>query len=524
MGKPLVCAVSGASSIYDTHNWRSALTSLNIFSWHDCRSSTPVVYLGFPLYSSTQQRDFFLERLLRKITGACQIHKQRCLSVRGRSTVVNSLTLSKLWHVVRVVTVPMSFFKSVQSIISNFISYRIFPRISFQSSCLPLSCGGLGLINPMIQQSALQLWWLLPLLSTSREELQNKPDISDSSILSRILSFLYSQVELSSEDQFSRTPPAQLDHRLLFLFPLRRPSFLRQLTSTFSLLVKAIDMIPESFSKVVVSSSTCLEIPLSSLVLPNIIFGRSTASLLISTAYTLNTEREGCLRPKTNAEFLHRPNLSKKFLRLVSKNEIILAPFFVRSFIPARYARLDSFPFNQVADHLDITIEPFLQAIEVISTPFTSFTPLTTKIFRQRWSTSPLSPILFPLPFSPDISFPWNKFWLLPLSHSCRKIWYRFIQKKLPHKSFLHRVMPDSFTSSACPICLDPVESSSHFLFTCPSKLEVWKHMWHTYIDSSLSSFSLDILIFAIHTHRIFSSPSSISTGIPPLSAIAATL
>ncbi|KAI9352334.1 hypothetical protein BD770DRAFT_303793, partial [Pilaira anomala] len=65
-----------------------------------------------------------------------------------------------------------------------------------------------------------------------------------------------------------------------------------------------------------------------------------------------------------------------------------------------------------------------------------------------------------------------------------RNIWYRLIQKKLPHKSFLHRVMSDYFTSSACPICLDPVEFSSHFLFTCLFRLEVWKHMWHTYIDS----------------------------------------
>ncbi|KAI9326304.1 hypothetical protein BD770DRAFT_334676, partial [Pilaira anomala] len=67
-------------------------------------------------------------------------------------------------------------------------------------------------------------------------------------------------------------------------------------------------------------------------------------------------------------------------------------------------------------------------------------------------------------------------------------------------------------------------ESSSHFLFICRSKLEVWKHIWYTYITSSSSSFFLDNLIFAIHTHRISSSSSSITTGVPPLSAIAATL
>ena len=83
----------------------------------------PVTYLGYPLFSSTVQRDYFLNSLLDKIRRACDIHRGRLLSVRGWVTVLNSLKLSKLWHVLRVVSVPLSFFGEVCSIISAFVSH-----------------------------------------------------------------------------------------------------------------------------------------------------------------------------------------------------------------------------------------------------------------------------------------------------------------------------------------------------------------------------------------------------------------
>jgi hypothetical protein len=522
--KTEVVSLSGASSIYETGNWRTALTSLNISSWHDCRSSSPVIYLGFPLCSSTRQRDSFLQLLLDKIASACQIHKQRSLSVRGRSTVVNSLILSKLWHVLRVLTVPATFFKSVQSIISNFVSYRIFPRISFETACLPRSVGGLGLLNPLVQQSALQLRWLQPILSSSKDELLSNSDISESIVLSRLLSFLFSQVVLSTESQSYPTPPAQLDHRFFFLFPLRRPPLLRQLTSSFSLLFKAIDMIPKSYDKVVVSSATCLEIPLSSLVLSTDNLARSTASLLSSTAYTFNTDRENCLRPRQRAEIHTRPNLSKAFLRQVSKDEITLVPFFVRAFIPTRFAQSDFSPFVQVTDHQIVDISPFLKDLGFLPTSGVAVNPFTTKKFRQACSPPFRSRPSLPPPYAPEFYFPWSEFWKLPISHSCRNIWYRLIHKKLPHKSFLNRVMPNSFPTSTCPICSAPVESFFHFVFTCPPKLAIWEHMWYTYIDpSSYGTFRIDDINMIICT--LFAPfCSSIYTHFHPLSAIAATL
>ncbi|CEP20204.1 hypothetical protein [Parasitella parasitica] len=110
--------------------WRSASLQHNITAWHDARSPTSVRYLGFPLYIYIAQRNVFLEQLLDKVRQGCLIHQQRGLSVRGRSTVLNSLILSKLWHILRVITVPVSFFNSINSVIPSFINFRIFPRIS----------------------------------------------------------------------------------------------------------------------------------------------------------------------------------------------------------------------------------------------------------------------------------------------------------------------------------------------------------------------------------------------------------
>ncbi|KAF1797710.1 hypothetical protein V8B55DRAFT_1314402, partial [Mucor lusitanicus] len=147
--------------------WPTPLLQHRITSWHDATSAFPVRYLGFPLYTSVAQRNSFLDQLLAKVRVGCQIHKQRGLSVRGRATVLNSLVLSKLWHVLRVVTVPMSFLDSIQSVISQFIDFRISPKIGHPTFFSSRRSGGLGILNPKLQQGALQLRWLDPLLSMS---------------------------------------------------------------------------------------------------------------------------------------------------------------------------------------------------------------------------------------------------------------------------------------------------------------------------------------------------------------------
>ncbi|KAI9337343.1 hypothetical protein BD770DRAFT_373662 [Pilaira anomala] len=411
--------------------------------------------------------------------------------------VLNSLILSKLWHVLRIISVPSSFFKSVQSIISNFINFRTFPKISFYTACLPRSHGGLGLLNPAVQQSALQVRWLHPLLSTKTSALQTDVLTSDSIVLLQLISFLYSQVALASASLYSVTSPLDLDHRFFFLFPSRRPPNTKQLNSSLALLFKAIDDLPKSYTDVVVSSATCLEIPIGSLIIPSTNLRKSTASLLASSAYTFNGDRNHCLRPKTSVELTHHPILTRSFLKQVSKNEIKLAPFFIRSFIPPALARMGLHPFSPVSDHRVIDIDPFLDRILVAPGTSSQFNAKTYRLLclKRPGNTN----LLLPPPFSPKMSISWSSFWNLPITHSCRNFWYRILHKKIPHKSLLHHLIPVHFPSPACPICSEPVESILHFIFLCPAKLHTWQYMWHTFINPSDPRVSLDQLQLAIY-------------------------
>lgn len=78
------------------------------------------------------------------------------LSIGGPVTILNTLVSSKLWHVLRVLSLPLSLLDKVQSLMSQFLTYRLFPKISLAAMCQPRSSGGLGVSDPQFQQGALQ--------------------------------------------------------------------------------------------------------------------------------------------------------------------------------------------------------------------------------------------------------------------------------------------------------------------------------------------------------------------------------
>ncbi|KAG1536548.1 hypothetical protein G6F46_013754 [Rhizopus delemar] len=145
-------------------HWLPALQEHGITKWHVRNDSEPLIYLGYPLATSSSQKKVFQDRLITKIKHACDIHKQRLLSVRGRATVLNVLILSTLWHILRVSWFPQRLLGTIGSIYREFLMFRVFPPVSFDVLQLPLKQGGLGVLNPAIQQLALQFRWLTPLL------------------------------------------------------------------------------------------------------------------------------------------------------------------------------------------------------------------------------------------------------------------------------------------------------------------------------------------------------------------------
>ncbi|KAG0934661.1 hypothetical protein G6F30_009715 [Rhizopus arrhizus] len=333
--------------------WHTPLLSHRITRWHDCRSPQPVIYLGYPLSTSTSQRDRYLETILCKIKSACVLHSQRSLSIRGRVTIVNSLILSKLWHILRVVSVPLSFLDKVRSIVSSFLTWRLFPRIGLATMCLPRSSGGLGVLDPQVQQGALQLRWILPLLSVapvnSDSASWSSSDITNSIVLPRLLDYMLFHLQAWSPSIISINLDT-FDIRLPYMFKDLRPPALRLPNGIFSLFFRCLDMLPKPFDHVVINPQTALQLPISAIILPasSVPLSKSQSCLPCSTAYKFDVSSSR-LKPRLRADIHVRPNLTKRFLRLVRHDKVRLAPFFVRACIPPMYASQGPHPFEPIS-------------------------------------------------------------------------------------------------------------------------------------------------------------------------------
>ncbi len=85
---------------------------------------------------------------------------------------------------------------------------------------------------------------------------------------------------------------------------------------------------------------------------------------------------------------------------------------------------------------------------------------------------------------SPLSASNWRRFWSFSIPLHARTVWFRAIHNKIPTRQLLHVIMPSIVDSSLCSICLfsNTEDTVSHFLFSCPSKLAVWRSVFNLYI------------------------------------------
>ena len=371
-------------------HWLPALASHGITQWHDRYSDEPLTYLGYPLMHSTAHHHSFQSRLIAKVTQACDIHKQRNLSIRGRATVLNTLILSTLWHVLRVSWISQHTLKVIRRICREFILFRVFPPVSFDILQLPPKKGGLGVLDPTSQQQALQFRWLTPLLQ------HHHP----STVVSQWMGAHLSSI----------APVVLYDHRLPFLFStLRRGLFQKNRPGLCALLFRAFDTLFDSTTvssalnttseqPITISLNYSLALPLSAVVQWTPEFSmqeqKSFDNVLVQDAFD-HVEGLSCLRPKTLPS--DRPNITvarnriKKMLRWITTGKITLLPFFTKLCLPC-FTRdeqrlqgslaLDFCFGSLITDTLDRNSE--------LITPKYFRTALQTKILRSIPTTSPV--------------------------------------------------------------------------------------------------------------------------------------
>ncbi|ORY99341.1 hypothetical protein BCR43DRAFT_416131, partial [Syncephalastrum racemosum] len=116
-------------------------------------------------------------QLVLKGSRACHLHSQRTLSVAGRTTIVNSLVLARVWHVLRVTPLTKSTLGSLRSTIRRFLVRGLFPPppIKYDTLLASKQRGGRGILDPWRQQCTLQLSWLRPLLASHLSSAPRSP-------------------------------------------------------------------------------------------------------------------------------------------------------------------------------------------------------------------------------------------------------------------------------------------------------------------------------------------------------------
>ncbi|CEP16676.1 hypothetical protein [Parasitella parasitica] len=439
--------------------------------WNDGTFSTPLMHLGYPICSNIiTQLNVAHQKLYDSIRNAIHIHSQRQLFIRGRAAVMNSLIYSTLWHVMRLTTFTISQLLSLRSLGASFINRLILPRLSFDTLVQPRTTGGVGLLDPLAQQQALQWHWVCPILP----HYLNSPLLPRYTTVSllRILFYALSWFYYSSE----------LSH---FLYYLLLSSSRRQLWFPNKPLLQFTYLNPFINLQTCVSSflpsnfDTCYDILLRSLLTNHPSFHSfipadlvlqsytSAIQLLVSDVFLFDPESQ-VIRVRFSFRHVSRhPTVSKSVAMLILSHQLQLKPFFLTQ-SPPQFSRLSvSSPTIRCGSRILLnSIRHFKQ----ITAP----------------TISPAASLLRP--------HQWRVLLSTAVPLTARTVWYRAIHAKLPIKSLLHFRIPHDHPSPNCTICLNStVEDSLHFLFSCPLKLLVWREMFHSFICTT--PFSDDILL-----------------------------
>ncbi|KAG1036368.1 hypothetical protein G6F25_008065 [Rhizopus arrhizus] len=177
--------------------------------------------------------------------------------------VANSLLFSHIWHSIRALSPPQNFFQRIRTVIISFLKQKNFLHVKSQGCQQPRNEGGIAIMNPSKQHSALQIRWLIPLILSS--DLAPTPESFATSFMKYTLCAL----------SFAPSPVLPL------LFPERRTTDLHRL-GCFNSLFNTIGQIDFEIDWTALNASLASEIPLSRHVKKESFFAalRSTSDLL----------------------------------------------------------------------------------------------------------------------------------------------------------------------------------------------------------------------------------------------------
>ncbi|KAG0756378.1 hypothetical protein G6F24_011194 [Rhizopus arrhizus] len=374
--------------------WIAFLAAQGISKRHDHSSSSPLRYLGFPLIQSFHQRRYLEQQLLQTVKSQCTIYSQRRLSIKGRVTIVNALILSKLWYVLRMIYLPTTFFRRLNSAIYQFVWHNCKPKLKYTQLCLDPKLGGLGLLDPQIQRHNLQIRWLRQVLEDNHPQSCSQPILLD---------------------HIRRFHSENTGTRLALFFPLLRLRPAAHANNFMQNIYEAVD----SFGYVDTEQAKCtpatlLRLPLSAIfaMIPTDYWiTRSRHKKLKVSQFFTYDHHFGCIRPLLSSDQPSYPRLVSKLSRDIHNRTIQLYQLIWPHILNQNQ------PLGEVDD--SAFIDAFCSQPQRIN-----YKP---KPFR-------LSLIQRSLPSSAMPQIPtskWSFCWKMPVSPESRSLWYRLFHRKL---------------------------------------------------------------------------------------------
>lgn len=436
----------GGKSALIPPGFRQSLQTMR-FQWFDSDCNYFLRYLGYPIFFTNAQRDIFCNETVLKLKRSVDLHQRRAISVYGRAHMVNSLFLSRFWHVLRVVPLPNYFLQKISSIAYQFITHKIFPPLKKSVIYHPKSVGGLSVIDPHAQQKVLQQRYAKALISNNSH---------CSPIPDYLLELLTSYIQLSYGTNHHQVP-------LLFR-QARQTSRMRRLHA-LSPIFKAIDSMP--FAEIgphlgSLSLPTILELPFLAICISRESSNSIFANATIKSAKVFDFLQLGptgtTLIFKYHKDCRH-PTLCFRIKQSLINGSLCFYDNVSFSLLPTCGPSLLHLPVVSFAPCLDL-----LQFEEM------PIFDLPNSILRQMYMR--FNPLITNTSSLLNESYI-KRFLAIEMKSTSRNLWFRLLHNKIPSRSSLRPILqlPDDL----CLSC-GSIETACHLLFTCPAQFEIWRN------------------------------------------------
>ncbi|CAO3588473.1 unnamed protein product [Absidia cylindrospora] len=455
--------------IIDNHSWNNTqiLRQLRKNLWNkgehhandNYRNNYEVEQLAILEHQAEEgdkQLLFFLAKIKSKIQTHINILKARSLSIKGKSIVINSLLLSRLWHIARVTVIPKHWITEINSTIRQYL-LPMSPHPSYDFCTNPRAEGGLGIVHTEDQCLALHNIHIKRLIAPDHE--------NPSTGILQVLMRLYTQ-------QQSLVPLFMQPHH--YINSCKPVPHLRQLTKLLSQL-PPITIAPEWTPRITryVPLTQALQHanPVGITILKKV-----NHQSLVQNVKMYNYDSDTY---DTTATTLIRPSTVKRALENGDLHWYPLIGCQMNGGSNSDDTPSPLFFNGKSLDHWTLTVMNKMTHKEQEILVYTASSGFLRTYWRQNGYGKRSLPYPRP-PYAPPPAWvmshkQWSIFWHIPIAHSTRTVWWRLLINKLPTKKAMKHYVRNQEHPELCQICQKAVEDNCHLILGCPLKSSFWR-------------------------------------------------